>query len=614
MARKVFISFLGAGRYSDCWYTVDGKRLTQQPVRFVQEAMVRHLCMDEASPWSRDDRILIFCTHYSDINKKDGAKEINWCDNNRFSPFGLEHYLKGLTSQGLQPLVEMVEIPSGFNEREIWGIFSVVYDKLKEVLTDGVTGQRVKGELYFDVTHAFRSIPLFSLVLFNHARVLLGARLKAIKYGAFEAAPDIIDPSTGKPSSAPKEAPVLDLTSIARLQTFNQLANDFKEFGKIKNLGHELSFLKGLPGDAIGQLREAINLLHEHITTSSQKRLKAGKFIELFNDSIDQVIERDDVLLPFKNILLELKASLTDFHGGNANIEAAIKWSHRYDLVTQAYTLADEYIISRVLETVTTMIPQGLEKKRHRDFVSAILAMSDAQFMSPRGDIKTHYHEAMRIRQLPLVQQLLPNTMKINWCRNELAHATGQVPYNTFVNNYACIERCLEILKSQASPVENEPTVMPPAAPPRPTVQHKVDTAAADGPTPEPRENIPATSAQAAPAGTRAERLLINLSRPKSTEWADRHKKAASNYADTIIDLTYRRPDWDSPDNEVKDLAKKCADKVLAQGDPRQTTVNITGFDTAFIFQVVAMLKDKGVRCVASIYNRDKVFIQFREY
>ena len=101
MAKRIFISFLGTGRYTPCWYTVNGKKLTEEPVRFVQEAMVRHFCMNESSPWTAEDRILIFCTHYSDINKKDGAKETNWCDNNRFSEYGLEHFLKGMAEQGL---------------------------------------------------------------------------------------------------------------------------------------------------------------------------------------------------------------------------------------------------------------------------------------------------------------------------------------------------------------------------------------------------------------------------------------------------------------------------------------------------------------------------------
>ena len=620
MAKRIFISFLGTGRYTPCWYTVNGKKLTEEPVRFVQEAMVRHFCMNESSPWTAEDRILIFCTHYSDINKKDGAKETNWCDNNRFSEYGLEHFLKGMAEQGLQPQVEMVEIPSGFNEQEVWGIFSTVYDKLKEVLTDAETGMRIKGEIYFDVTHAFRSIPLFSLVLFNHTKVLLGAQLKAIKYGAFEAAPDIIDPSTGKPSAEPKVAPILDLTSIARLQTYNQLANDFKEFGKIKNLGQELKSLKGLPNDAIEYLNLAINSLHEYITTSSLKKLKAGEFIEQFYDSIDQVISRDDVLRPFKNILLELKESLSDFSGGNANVEAAIRWSYRYDLLTQAYALADEYIISRVVEHVKVLIPRALSKQFHRDFVSAILSINDDRFQKPSGTVKTYYKEATRIRQLPLVQQLKDYASTVNWCRNELAHATGQIQYKTFINNFRCVKECLEILNSEAAqhPITEQMLTAQEAPCDTPQVETEATAAApaaapsnSEGPS---ADNAQAPSPQEQPASAPPKKLLINLSKPVSKTWDDRQRKAASRFADEIIDVNYKRPFWDSTDDEVKSLAQKCVDKILGMGDPQQITVHITGFDTAFIFHLVTLLKKKGVRCVTSVRNSDKLFIQFREY
>lgn len=65
MARKVFISFLGSNNYLETYYSFEGKK-SEHPVRFIQEDLVKRLCNE----WTKDDRILIFCT--------DDSKTKNW--------------------------------------------------------------------------------------------------------------------------------------------------------------------------------------------------------------------------------------------------------------------------------------------------------------------------------------------------------------------------------------------------------------------------------------------------------------------------------------------------------------------------------------------------------
>lgn len=445
MARRIFISFLGVGNYTPCVYAIDGKPLTDAPVRFVQEALIRHFCMNAESPWKSDDRILVFCTHYSEVNRKQGAMEINWRDN-YLKPHGLEYRLNLLKEQGLAPSVEMTLIPSGFNEQEVWGIFSTVYDKLKEVLTDAETGRVMKGELYFDVTHAFRSIPLFAMVLFNHTKVLLGTELKAIKYGAFEA-PD----GNGY-------TPVLDLTSIASLQTYNQLANDFKEFGKIKNLGSELHKTTDSAGDSsIYHLSRAIAQLHEYIMTVNQSKIRKGDFIVSFNQNIDEIIQREDIAQPFKNILLELKNSLQGFKGDHANIEAAIRWAHKYDMLMQAYTLAREYIIGRVLRYVADEMPAGLTKTKDRqEFISGILTLSENTLQNKngklKGNLKQYKKEALDIWDLQIVEELHDPYTKLKLNRDSLDHALGKYSYQILSDEFLKhFEKCVEIINKHCN-------------------------------------------------------------------------------------------------------------------------------------------------------------------
>lgn len=74
MHRKVFISFLGTNNYVQCRYDING--VVSVPVRFVQEALIEHICKD----WTEEDRIFIFCTS-KEKSGENGSNEINWLDN-----------------------------------------------------------------------------------------------------------------------------------------------------------------------------------------------------------------------------------------------------------------------------------------------------------------------------------------------------------------------------------------------------------------------------------------------------------------------------------------------------------------------------------------------------
>ena len=191
MARKVFISFLGSNNYLETYYSLEDEK-SKRPVRFIQEDLVKRLCNE----WTKDDRILIFCT--------DDSKTKNWLNDGHGDEKleGLEYRLKSLK---LPIQIEMTEISEGFSEEEIWSIFNSVYGKLQE-----------EDEIYFDVTHSFRSIPLFSTILFNYAHYLKRTNLVGVYYGAFEK----LGPAYMVRHIPVEEriAPIIDLTSIVRLQ------------------------------------------------------------------------------------------------------------------------------------------------------------------------------------------------------------------------------------------------------------------------------------------------------------------------------------------------------------------------------------------------------------
>lgn len=392
MARRVFISFLGTGDYKHCIYDLNGER--SRPVRFIQEVLVGHYCKH----WTKEDRIFIFCTSEKKTGKE-GSKEKNW-----FGEKGLQGRLSALQ---LQVPVEEIDIKAGFSEKEIWQIFDTVYSQL-------LPGDKI----YFDVTHAFRSIPIFSTVLFNFSKFMKDTRLMTIHYGAYEAR-----------NGNPEVAPVIDLTNIVRLQEYNQVASGLKDFGRVKKLKDIIVEGRNLKADkAVAQLGESISELEEYIATIELDKIREGTFIRKFRDNLPKVQN----VLPIKTILEEIKKETQDFVGSKdyKNIEAAINWTIKHDMLMQTYPLAEEYIILRVKEELEEEMKEELGNRISdfwfRKYVAALLGMDDVTFQDKKEwdrNLFRDFQVAEYIADCELVWDLRPLYRPVSRLRNSLAHA-----------------------------------------------------------------------------------------------------------------------------------------------------------------------------------------------
>src|SRR5262245_20632441 len=158
MSTKV-ISFLGASQMTETTYCLDGRECR---TCFMAEAAARLFA---------PDRLLVVVTQE--------ARAKNLAD--------LERRLAGFLAP--QP----VDIPSGKSEEELWAIFNAI----AAVIDDRDT-------IIFDVTNAFRSLPILSFLVASYIRVARGARVERMIYGAFDAAVD-------------GRTPVFDLTPFVRL-------------------------------------------------------------------------------------------------------------------------------------------------------------------------------------------------------------------------------------------------------------------------------------------------------------------------------------------------------------------------------------------------------------
>ena len=415
MTRRVFISFLGTSNYTKCKYNINGN--ISEPVQFVQEALVKHYCTN----WTDQDRVFIFCTSQ--------AKEKNW---DAAGDKGLRCRLAALN---LPVPVEEVDIKAGFSEDEIWEIFDTVYSQLEP-----------DDEIYFDVTHAFRSIPIFSIVLFNYSKFMKGTRLVTIHYGAFEASKE---EASKEEASKVKVAPVIDLTNIARLQEYNQIASDLKDFGKVKRLIDVIGDGQDMEADeAVNQLGRSISELEEYIAVVELNKIRAGTFISNFRTNLENVQN----ISPIQNIFEEIKKETQDFveTRNYKNIEAAINWTIKHDMLMQTYPLAEEYIILRVKEELEEKLNCN---KIFKKSVSSLLGMDDETFTNESRWDKSKLSNldvARKIAGSERVRNLRPFYYPVTRLRNMLAHAdsanNARSKYEELRNGICSLIECLTIL------------------------------------------------------------------------------------------------------------------------------------------------------------------------
>lgn len=190
MAKK-FISILGTGFYKVCNYSYGDKIIEN---RYIQKALIDIFCKD----WTKNDKTIVFTTKE--------AKEKHWIGHFE-EEVSLSEELSTINSEVLN-----IDIPMGANEEELWGLFEKIYDSLEE-----------GDEVIVDITHSFRTIPMFLIIILNYAKVLKNIKVSGIYYGAYEAR---------KVNEEGVEiAPIFDLTMYDVLMDITNGINTFLKTG-----------------------------------------------------------------------------------------------------------------------------------------------------------------------------------------------------------------------------------------------------------------------------------------------------------------------------------------------------------------------------------------------
>jgi len=330
---KVFMSFLGTNTYLPCNYSL-GERKVENCI-FVQEGLLRFLA--EYSLDEPESRIVIFLTAE--------AEEKNWKDNN--DEEGLNTRIEKL---GLSARLIPVRVPAGNSEDEIWKIFRIVYESLGE-----------NDEVYFDITHGFRSLPMLGIVLLHYARFLKNIRVNGIYYGAFETLGRLEE--VKKMAVEERDAPIFDLTPFHSLQLWSGAAEHFVKEGSTKSISNllfdELNPIlrktKGGDKEAVHErdFAKGFNSVGELFKTIRGKRIYEGYDYEKLQEQIDLVESEEIRSAPLSPLIKEVKKKIVPYtHNTLENNYHAVGWCIEHGLLQQGITLVQETIVSIILDEI----------------------------------------------------------------------------------------------------------------------------------------------------------------------------------------------------------------------------------------------------------------------
>ena len=303
------LTFLGTGRYQKTCYTWQDKEV-ETP--YVAEAL---------SEFLQPEKVTVLVTKE--------AKEAHW-----------ENLHQALANRFS---ATEVLIPSGKSEAEVWQIFDAV-----------VSAVEPDSKVLFDITHAFRSIPMLVLLASAFLQKARNVEISGVYYGAFDVNRD--------------RPPIFELTPAIKLLEWLTATDKFLSTGSSEELGKLLSTIQGdfyragkqkgaelKPtklksfGDRIQGLSRSIELLRPVDLMEEAAKLQNISSTELEN-------EVGAFAKPFQLLLSQIQQDYSQFALGESqesNVREQLqkqflllRWYAAKKQSAQAILLAREWLIS----------------------------------------------------------------------------------------------------------------------------------------------------------------------------------------------------------------------------------------------------------------------------
>lgn len=546
MARKVFISVLGTGFYSECVYKIGEFR--SDTTRFIQQATLQMLTQQKVGgEWTKNDQIYIVLT--------EKAKEYNWDipSGKRYNPKDKkdEPYIglkSALEQMSLPTPIKTIDIPDGNNEDEIWTIFDRIYKKLDR-----------EDRLYLDLTHAFRYIPMLLLVLVNYSKFLNRTNVEQITYGNWE---------NRDCSKKPEVAQIIDITPLAALQDWTNAAADYLEHGDATKLQEcARRGLTPLFSQGVEQIQTAREIdrfckkLHSFcellIFNRSFDIIAANECLALRQTSV-QSSDKCISLTPLQPLFESIRKSTNGFYADNPyNMIFAAKLCLERNNFQSAITFLQEGLVT-ILCSRHNLNPSI---KKERDLVGRAFEKchrnnnQKAEPYAPTDDISESIIDSI-------------TTDPIMTSENVRLFIDVQQPRNDY--NHAGMN--------------DKPTGV---AKLKKLIRESVETALSTG-----------TNAISFHPS-----LLINLSNHPHENWSAEQKEAAKEYGE-VRDMPFPAIDPEEDIEQIRERADEYISKIIKLNAKYAITVHLMG-EMSFVVYAVSRLSERGIRCICSTSERD---------
>ncbi|MBE9166320.1 TIGR02221 family CRISPR-associated protein [Pleurocapsales cyanobacterium LEGE 06147] len=303
-------------------------------------------------------------------------------------------------------LLTPISIPSGKSEAEVWQIFEAV-----------VSSVEPSTKVLFDITHAFRSIPLLVLLAAAFLEKAKNVKIEGVYYGAFEANRE--QPPIFNLTPAIKLLDWLTATdkflttgsSVDLAQLLSTIQQDFYRSGKNKQAEIRPIRLKTI-GDRIGAISRSLELIRPLDLMTEAAQFQALPATQL----------QEEVGLfakPFELLLEQIQRDYGQFALANprqARADAVmqkkfllLRWYVAKGLGTQAILLAREWIISAFCFAEGVNYLDRSERTK--------IEMQLGQTIDPKSSL-----EPPIARYVTDIKQLSAIWSKLTEYRNDLAH------------------------------------------------------------------------------------------------------------------------------------------------------------------------------------------------
>ncbi|MFS8857951.1 TIGR02221 family CRISPR-associated protein [Synechococcus sp. H55.7] len=327
--------------------------------------------------------------------------------------------------EDLPPHVEKVAkaIPEGKTEAETWAIFDMLVDSIEP-----------NTRLFFDITHAFRSIPLLVLLGAALLRKAKNVEIQGLYYGLY------------RPGQA--ETPIIDLTPALRLLDWLTATDKFISTGSALELGQLLDRVHGdfyrqqRPGpkptrlqsfgQAIRDISRCLELVRPVSLQEDLRKLQRHSTQELAEE-VGQFAKPFGLLLQsIQDSYSQLALPAEKAADPQAQVQKhfqLLRWYVEKRFTTQALLLAREWVVSALC------LCEGIQNYREREARQGIehqlgsLIPREEQLLGDppaTGSLIQQEEQPQSLppiaAHVPDVQQLADLWSRLSPYRNDVAH------------------------------------------------------------------------------------------------------------------------------------------------------------------------------------------------